>query len=65
MTQHSPNVGAGLPAMTAGQLAHEWLIHRHRSIGIYTTLEVVAANGNHNAKRAALDLALDLDLLLI
>ena len=32
--------------------------------GIYTTLEVVAANGNHDAKRAALDLALDLLLIL-
>ncbi|MGN7445078.1 hypothetical protein, partial [Pseudomonas lactis] len=41
-----PNVGAGLPAM---------------AIGIYTTLWVATANGNHDAKRAALDL----DLLLI
>ncbi len=41
-----PNVGAGLPAM---------------AIGIYTTLWVVTANGNHDAKRGALDL----DLLVI
>ncbi len=36
-------MGAGLPAI---------------AIGIYTTLWAVAADGNHDAKRAALDLDL-------
>ena len=40
------NVGGGLPAI---------------AISLYTTLQAVAANANHDAKRAALDL----DLLLI
>ncbi|CAN2971090.1 hypothetical protein METHPM2_1840011 [Pseudomonas sp. PM2] len=44
------NVGAGLPAM---------------AISLYTTLQAVAANANHDAKRAALDLALDLLVILI
>ncbi len=42
-----PNVGAGLPAI---------------AIGIYTTLWVATANGNHDAKRVALDLLLILIL---
>ncbi|ATN13177.1 hypothetical protein CRN80_27700 [Pseudomonas sp. FDAARGOS_380] len=37
------NVGAGLPAI---------------AISLYTTLQAVAANANHDAKRAALDLLL-------
>ena len=37
------------------------MFHRHRSIGIYTTVQFAAAPGNYDAKRAALDL----DLLLI
>ena len=45
-TPPAPNVGAGLPAI---------------ALGINTTLQAVAANANHDAKRAALDL----DLLLI
>ena len=45
-TPRAPNVGAGLPAI---------------ALGINTTLQAVAANANHDAKRAALDL----DLLLI
>ncbi len=32
------------------------LSDRHRSIGIYTTLWAVVADGNHDAKRVALDL---------
>ncbi|WP_082239772.1 hypothetical protein, partial [Pseudomonas fluorescens] len=55
---HRAKVGAGLPAMTASQLAHERLIHRHRSLGIPTTLQAVAANANHDAQRVALDLLL-------
>ena len=42
-------MGAGLPAI---------------AIGIYTTVQFAAATGNHDAKRAALDLALDLLLIL-
>ena len=42
-------MGAGLPAI---------------AIGIYATLWTVATDGNHDAKRAALDLALDLLLIL-
>ena len=38
------------------------LSHRYRSIGIYTTLWAIAADGNHDAKRAALDLLLILIL---
>ena len=45
-TPRAPNVGAGLPAI---------------ALGINTTLQAVAANANHDAKRAALDL----DLLVI
>ncbi|NCE90713.1 hypothetical protein DK871_11520, partial [Pseudomonas sp. L13] len=52
---------AGLPAMAAIQSTSQRQVHRHRSIGIYTTLWAVAADGNHDAKRVALDL----DLLLI
>ena len=54
-------VGAGLPAIALVQSAHWPLTHRRRSIDIYTTLWAVAAHGNHDAKRVALDL----DLLLI
>ena len=36
----------------------EWIQHRYRSIGIYTTLWAVAEDGTHDAKRAALDLLL-------
>ena len=43
-------MGAGLPAI---------------AIGIYTTVQFAAATGNHDAKRAALDLALDLLVILI
>ncbi len=43
LTPRGLHVGAGLPAMT---------------IGIYTTLWVVTADGNHDAKRVALDLLL-------
>jgi hypothetical protein len=32
--------------------------HRYHSIGIYITFWAVAADGNHDAKRAALDLDL-------
>jgi len=34
------------------------LNRRYRSIGIYTTVQFAAAIGNHDAKRAALDLDL-------
>ena len=40
-------------------------MHRYRSMGIYTTWWAVAADGNHDAKRVALDLALDLLVILI
>ncbi len=53
-----------MPVIAQCQSMKCWLAHRYRSIGIYTTLKVVAANGNHDAKRAALDLALDLLLIL-
>ena len=52
-----------MPAIAVCQPAHPRLIHRYRSIGIYTTLWAVAADGNHDAKRVALDLALDLLLI--
>jgi len=46
-----------LPAIAAPRCdRHTWCLHR--SIGIYTTLQTVAADGNHDAKRAALDLLL-------
>ena len=38
-----------------------FLTRLYRSKGIHRTLQAVAANGNHDAKRAALDL----DLLVI
>ncbi len=40
-------------------------MHRYRSMDIYTTWWAVAADGNHDAKRVALDLALDLLVILI
>ncbi|WP_075294545.1 hypothetical protein, partial [Pseudomonas fluorescens] len=48
-------VGAGLPAMAEYQRITSKLTQRYRSISTYTTLQAEAANGNHDAKRAALD----------
>ncbi|RZI24063.1 hypothetical protein EUX53_11535 [Pseudomonas orientalis] len=50
-----------MPPITVGQLTHRCLAACYRGIGIYTTFQTVAADGNHDAKRVALDL----DLLLI
>ncbi|AZE53402.1 Threonine synthase [Pseudomonas synxantha] len=47
-----------MPAITVCQPAHLQLTVRYRSIGIYTTVQFAAAAGNHDAKRAALDLLL-------
>ncbi len=49
-----------MPAIAVCQSSNEALTHRYRSIGIYTTLWALTADGNHDAKRVALDLALDL-----
>ena len=51
-----------MPPIAVGQLTHRCLAACYRGIGIYTTLQTVAADGNHDAKRVALDLAFDLDL---
>ncbi|TKJ94726.1 hypothetical protein PflCFBP13510_29200 [Pseudomonas fluorescens] len=51
-------MGAGLPAIAAEQALICQLTVPYRSIDIYTTLWAVAANGNHDAKRVALDLLL-------
>ncbi|RZI30040.1 hypothetical protein EUX57_19595 [Pseudomonas orientalis] len=50
-----------MPPIAVCQLAHRYLADCYRSIGTYTTFQTVAANGNHDAKRVALDL----DLLVI
>ncbi|MFP3518888.1 hypothetical protein SB766_22185, partial [Pseudomonas sp. SIMBA_077] len=55
------NVGAGLPAMAVGQLSQGFSDSPLSQHGHHRTLQAVAANGNHDAKRAALDL----DLLVI
>ena len=47
--------------MAVCQLEHPCLADCYRGIGIYTTFQTVAANGNHDAKRVVLDL----DLLVI
>ncbi len=47
-----------MPAIAVCQSANEALTHPYRSIGIYATLWAVATDGNHDAKRAALDLLL-------
>ncbi len=51
-----------MPPIAVGQLTHRCLAACYRGIGIYTTFQTVAADGNHDAKRVALDLAFDLDL---
>ncbi|POM10705.1 hypothetical protein CUU62_24080 [Pseudomonas sp. WP001] len=51
-------MGGGLPPIAVCQLAHQCLADCYRSIGNYTTFQTVAANGNHDAKRVALDLHL-------
>ncbi|NCE93326.1 hypothetical protein DK871_25185, partial [Pseudomonas sp. L13] len=55
---HRSPVGAGLPAIAVCQPPIFQLNHRHRSMGIYTTVQFAAAAGNHDVKRAALDLLL-------
>ncbi|OOW05737.1 hypothetical protein MF6394_06065 [Pseudomonas sp. MF6394] len=49
---HAVHVGAGLPAIA---VVNPTPPSQHR---IYTTLWVVTADGNHDAKRVALDLLL-------
>ncbi len=55
---HAVHVAAGLPAIA---VVNPTPPSQHR---IYTTLWVVTADGNHDAKRVALDIALDLLLIL-
>ncbi len=47
-----------MASLSGGRFCLCGLIYSHRSIGIYTTLWAIAADGNHDAKRAALDLLL-------
>ena len=35
----STNVGGGLPPIAVCQSLNIWLMHRHRGMGIYTTLK--------------------------